>query len=230
LPFLVQRRIGQGKVLLFTSGTYSSWNTLAGKNSNISLFDRILRQLIEDTMPPRTFDTGEAIVMPVEPDRSLRYTLTRPRGDEEVLTVSALGGDVYGLAVPQAFQSGPYQITAANPNAEEALLSGARQPAIRFAVNGPMEESDLTLLGRDGLEERLGSPGESRMWRWIEQGESISLEGAGIRGRDFWKTVVLMVLAGLVLEMLVLSWPSVKADWNARQESITANPMKEGTP
>jgi hypothetical protein len=222
--------MGLGKVLLFTSGTYSSWNTLAGKNSNISLFDRILRQLIEDTMPKRTFDAGEPIVMPVEPDRSLRYTLTKPAGDEEMLTVSALGGDVYGLAIPVAFRAGPYQITASHPNAEESLLSVGKQPALKFAVNGPTEESDLTLLRREELEERLGSPGESGMWHWIDQGESISLEGAEIRGRDFWKTVVLMVLAGLVFEMLVLSWPSVKHDWNARQESLAANPVKEGTP
>jgi hypothetical protein len=83
---------------------------------------------------------------------------------------------------------------------------------LRFAVNGPPEESDLTLLDRAGLEERLGSPGDAGMWRWIDPGESISLEGAQIRGRDYWKILVLMVLAGLVLEMLVLAWPAVKQD------------------
>ncbi len=124
IPFLIERRIGLGKVLLFTSGTYSSWNTLAGKNSNISLFDRILRRLIEDTMPPRNFETDETIVMPVEPDRRLRYTLTRPSGDDEALTLSALGAEAYGLAVPQAFQSGPYRITAKGPSGE-GLPSGA---------------------------------------------------------------------------------------------------------
>ncbi len=229
LPFLIQRRMGQGKVLLFTSGTYSSWNTLAGKNSNISLFDRILRQLIEDTMPPRTFEAGEAIVMPVEPDRSLRYTLTKPTGDEESLTVSALGADVYGLSMPVTFRSGPYQITASNPNTEETLLSGAKHPVLKFAVNGPTEESDLTLLDRSGLEERLGSPGESGIWRWIDPGESISLEGAEIRGRDYWKTIVLIILAGLVLEMLVLAWPAVKQDLNVQRENAGADPLKERT-
>jgi hypothetical protein len=212
LPFLIQRRIGQGKVLLFTSGTYSSWNTLAGKNSNISLFDRILRTLIEDTMPPRNFDAGVPIVLPVAADSSLRYTLTRPSGEEESLTVSALGADVYGLSIPRAYGSGPYQITAKSPNAEETVAIGSSQPVLRFAVNGPPEESDLTLLDRAGLEERLGSPGDAGMWRWIDPGESISLEGAQIRGRDYWKILVLMVLAGLVLEMLVLAWPAVKQD------------------
>ena len=221
LPFLIQRRVGGGKVLLFTSGTYSSWNTLA-ENSNIGLFDRILRSLIEDTMPPRNFETGETIVMPVAPDPSLRYTLTRPTGDEEALTLSALGADVYGLAIPEVFGSGPYQITAKSPAAEEDLLSGNHPPVLRFAVNGPAEESDLALLDREGLEERLGSPGDTGTWRWIGPGESISLEGAEIRGRDFWKTLVLIVLAGLLLEMLVLAWPAIKQDWLAEQAKETA--------
>jgi hypothetical protein len=230
LPFLIQRRIGQGKVLLFTSGTYSSWNTLAGKNSNISLFDRILRGLIEDTMPPRNFGSGETIVLPVPPDRSLRYTLIRPTGEEEALTVSALGSDVYGLAVPQAFKSGPYQITASNPSADEAMHSGTKQPVLRFAVNGPAEESDLTLLNREGLEQRLGSPGENGMWRWIDPGESISLEGAQIRGRDYWKILVSMVLAGLVLEMLVLAWPAVKQDWVVARANGSVEQPREQAP
>ncbi len=216
LPYLIQCRIGQGKVLLFTSGTNSSWNTLSLKNNNISWFDPILRSLIEDTMPPRNFDSGESIVLPVLPDRRLRYTLTLPSGQEEALTVSALGTDAYGLAIPQVFGSGAYQITAKNSDADEAALSGAKQPVLRFAVNGPQTESDLTLLNRAGLEKRLGAPGEAGVWRWIDPGESISLEGAEIRGRDYWKLLVLMVLAGLVLEMLVLAWPAVKQDWLAR--------------
>lgn len=227
LPFLVQRRIGQGKVLLFTSGTYSPWNTLAGKNSNISLFDRILRSLIEDTMPPRNFETGEPIVMPVEPDRSLQYTLTRPNGEQEPVTVSALGADVYGLAIPQAYQGGPYQITANNPNAAREALPGTKQTVLRFAVNGPKEESDLSLLSREELEKRIGSPGEVATWRWVDAGESISLEGAQIRGRDYWKLLVMIVLAGLVLEMLVLAWPAVKQDWLANESGSSSEQPKE---
>lgn len=227
LPFLVTRRIGQGKVLLFTSGTFSPWNTLAGKNSNISLFDRILRTLIEETMPPRNFETGEPIVMPVEPDRSLQYTLTRPTGEESPVTISALGADVYGLAIPQAFQSGPYQITAKNPNANRDDLAGTNQSVLRFAVNGPQEESDLSLLKREELEERIGPPGESATWRWIDEGESISLEGAQIRGRDYWKLLVMIVLAGLVLEMLVLAWPAVKQDWLANEGGSSSEQPKE---
>ena len=133
---------GKAKCCCLLSGTYSPWNTLAGKNSNISLFDRILRSLIEDTMPPRNFETGEPIVLPVEPDRSLQYTLTRPNGEEDPVTLSALGADVYGLAISQAYQSGRYQITANNPDADRNALPGAKQTVLRFAVMAE-EESDF---------------------------------------------------------------------------------------
>ncbi len=134
---------------------------------------------------------------------------------------------MYGLAVPQALQSGAYQITAKQPSGEGLPSAASAQPAVRFAVNGLAAESDLTLLGREGLEERLGAPGEKGRWRWIGPGEKISLEGAQIRGRDYWKTLITIVLCGLVLEMLVLAWPAVKQDVTSAAGKDSAEPTKE---
>ncbi len=228
LPCMVERRIGLGKVVLFTSGTHSDWNTLA-KNKNLALFDRIPRRLIEDTLPKRNFESHEPIVMPVEPDNRLRYTLTRPQGSEETVSVSAREEGGYGLTVPLAYSRGAYQITPKNTNSEEAGLPGAKgaPPVIRFAVNGPNEESNLSLLNREDLEERLGTPGENGMWRWIGEGDTISLEGAQIRGREFWKTIILMVLAGLILEMIVLAWPAVKQDMQQTSQIASGNDSPE---
>ena len=120
--------------------------------------------------------------------------------------------------------------TGSQPNSRRPKVRRARsgaQPVLRFAVNGPAAESDLALLDRAGLEERLGAPGEKGRWRWIGPGESISLEGAQIRGRDYWKTLIMIVLCGLVLEMLVLAWPAVKQNWTSAAGNDSPEQAKE---
>ena len=45
-------------------------------------------------------------------------------------------------------------------------------------------------------------------WRWLEAGESISMEGSQVRGRDFWKWLVVVVIVFLLTEMTILAWPN----------------------
>src|SRR5262249_8494055 len=52
LPFLIERRIGNGEVLMVTSGMFSAWNTLPKTNAML-LMDRILRAHLERTLPER---------------------------------------------------------------------------------------------------------------------------------------------------------------------------------
>src|SRR5690606_16417033 len=54
LPFLVERRIGEGRVVLVASGVFSSpsgqgWNTLPLTDAML-VFDRLLRSMIESTL------------------------------------------------------------------------------------------------------------------------------------------------------------------------------------
>ena len=116
--------------------------------------------------------------------------------------MSALGADVYGLSIPQAFTSGPYKITVQKSREEDTGIPGTKQLVMRFAVNGPAEESDLTLLDREGLEKRLGAPGEQATWRWIDAGESISLEGKGRHDPCICPRVVPVVEAMIALTLV----------------------------
>jgi hypothetical protein len=55
LPFLVTRRVGQGRVALITSGVFfgadgNGWNTLT-KTDALVVYARLLRSLIESTLP-----------------------------------------------------------------------------------------------------------------------------------------------------------------------------------
>ncbi len=54
LPFLVERQIGRGQVLFVASGMLSSWNTLPKTNAML-LMDRVLRGMLERTLPVTEF-------------------------------------------------------------------------------------------------------------------------------------------------------------------------------
>ena len=223
LPFLVERRIGAGRVLFVSTGAYSSWNTLTKTNA-ILVFDRIFRSLLESTMPKRNYETGQAITLQAEPSQTLTYVLNRPSGFEETLGVDALGANTYGLTIRNALQSGHYKVTAhravagvrmvsATSKDEKLSAQAGKVSEIPLAINGPESESELESLKAEDLKQRMGDAN----YKWIESGEPISLEGAQIRGRDVWKLLVKLVLFGLIIEMLVLAWPMLKQSLSKEQ-------------
>lgn len=262
VPFLVERTLGDGKVLflatsIFSRGLNSDWNNLT-KDIPVLLFDRIVRRPLEETLPPRTFDSGERIVLPVERSEQLQYSLVRPSKSarheaapaetpagepgevadvpeavpvrEELLPVDALGPETFGVSVRNATRSGHYTVTArriaegssgiqpvsATTGSPGQQPSGEKRREIVLAVNGPADESDLRTIDAHALKERLGDAN----YRWIERDEPIALEGAQIRGRDLWKWLAALALAGLLLEMCVLSWPQ----WMLRLRGEGATP------
>lgn len=204
IPFLVERRVGDGRVLFFASGLRPDWNTLTSGVA-ILMFDRICRRLLEATLPRRTFETGETAELPARPDARLRYALARPDGSEEPLAVEALGPASYGVRVRDAFQSGAYRVTARRAAPDAAAGAGEKTRQTPLAFNGPPGESDLRPLDAEGLRERMGDAN----YRWVAADETIGLEGARVRGRSLWKRMIQGVFAALLLEMVVLAWPAV---------------------
>lgn len=198
-PFLVQRQVGHGRVVLATSGIRSGWNSLT-KTYTIFMYDRLLRTLIDDTLPQRALDAGQRFTLPIDPaDRAREFTLVRPDGRREVLAVEALGGDRYGLSIRDADLRGHYLIVGRD---REDQFSDQTQWQIPISVHGPPEESDLRVLNEETLTERMGKAN----YRWLDAGESITLEGAAGE-QSFWWWLLVGVLALLLLEMLILAWP-----------------------
>lgn len=210
-PFLIQRSLGQGQVLFVTTGVSTNWNTLPRENA-ILLFSRILRSMLEATLPPRNGSTVDPLVLPVA-DRHALYQLTRPDGNKESLTVDVLGSDVFGVTVRPQTARGLYRVTATRVDTTDEPGTPATGGSVRlldvpFAVNGPEQESEPALVDEAGLREKLsGVP-----FRWVGRGEAIRLDGGSVSGRELWKALLLLVLGCLLLEMTVLAWPSLGRD------------------
>ncbi len=208
MPFLVERRIGKGQVLFFSSGVFSEWNDLTKTNAAL-VFDRIFRFLLQDTLPRRNLEAVEQVTLPVESgDRRVNYTLTRPGQPAETLTVDALGGDTYGVTIRNITQSGHYLVAATRSIDPAAAQSTEPDKlwSIPLAVNGPERESELRSIDAAELRKRLGNAN----YRWIERDEPISLEGAQISFQNLWKWLIWLVLVGLLTELAVLAWPNLK--------------------
>ena len=74
------------------------------------------------------------------------------------------------------------------------------------------DRADLTSLTREKFEEKAA---DSEV-RWVGASETISLAGTQISGQNLWMLLVFFVLLFLLLEIVILAWPSVKATLDER--------------
>jgi len=225
LPFLVQRRIGRGRVLFVSSGVFRDWNNMTAEYA-VVVFDRILRRALQRSFPPRTLSSSQPVVIPVAAaERSARVLLTDPEGKAETLAVEALAADRYGIRIPALGRRGIWWVNAYHQEnlpatggwdsaADSRSRSGSPAPGLPetklwqtpLAVNGPAEESDLTPISDQDIFVRAGSvPLVLR-----ESEEAISVSAAAVWREDYWRWLIGAVLVGLGLEGILLAWPVVR--------------------
>lgn len=202
-PYLVIRKIQRGDVLLATSGLLSDWNTLPTSNA-VVIFDRVLRAMIQSTLPPRNFGPTERIAVPLPTaEREVTLQLRRPDGgaQPEPLDRGFVGQEQLGFQIEQPLARGVYHVTALR--AGGSGNNGARETAweLPVAVNGDPEESELQPLGRDQFEARIGDAAV----RWVGPDDEISLAGTQVSGQDSWWWLILAVLGLLLAELLLVA-------------------------
>ena len=204
-PFLMERQIGRGTVLLVTTGLLSDWNTLPKTNAML-IFDRVLRSMVESTLPPRNFPPQERLTLSLPAAaRDATVTLRRPGGEgrREALDVGYISREQLGVTVPRPLTRGLYRVVASRSVANGGQPTEETVWETPLAINGLAAESELTPLARDDFEARVGSAAV----RWVGPDEEISLAGSQIRGQASWWWLILAVLALLLLELIMLAAP-----------------------
>lgn len=202
IPFAIDRSIGAGRVVMFTSGVSSNWNLMRGSGA-MYLFHRTFCQLMEGTLPTRNYHAGQRIVLPVERRNELRLAVTRPSGLREPLNVEAIGSNVSGVIVRRPVLAGTYLVAAERPDSTAPGSASGSMDEIPLAVNGAELESNLTTISVVDLQQKLGHEHA----RVLTADEPIRVEGGTRRGQDLWKLFACCVLGSLLLEKLVLAWP-----------------------
>jgi hypothetical protein len=152
--------------------------------------------------------------------------VTRPDGATIVQHAEALDADTYGVTVGGIHERGFYRVERQVANAVVAAAGSANDvdadaadppdagsqrttPPTLLAANGPAEESQLAAADRQRLVDAAAASGK---FRWIAPGESISVEGASVRGQNLWWWLVATVAACLAVEMTALAWPALVAE------------------
>jgi hypothetical protein len=202
MPFAIERSIGAGRVVMFTSGVSSNWNLLRGSGA-MYMFHRTFCQLMEATLPVRNFHAGQKIAVPMERRNNQRLTVTRPSGQREPLNLEAIGSDVSGVLIRRPVVAGTYLIAAERADDSAPGSAAASIDEIPLAVNGAEAESILLTIPVADLQQKLGH----EYVRVLTADEPIQVEGGTRRGQDLWKLFACCVLGSLLLEQLVLAWP-----------------------
>lgn len=208
-PYLVERRIGQGTVLFVASGLLSDWNTLPQTNTML-IFDRILRSLVQSTLPQRNFPGAERITLPLPAaQHDVTVALRRPgrEKDPEILDTGFIGKEQLGFQIQNPLARGLYRVAAYRPAGNGN--SGVEQTVweVPLTVNGDSGESELQALSREQFQERTVNTTVG----WVGPAEDISLAGAQIRGQDSWWWLIVAVLGLLFVELTILIGSSLKA-------------------
>ena len=201
-PFVVERRVGAGRIVLFTSGVTSDWNLLRG-SAAMYMFHRTFCQLMEGTLPSRNYLAGQKMTLPVERRSDVRYWLTRPTGVKEPLNVDVIGTNISGVTIRRPVLAGTYAVTSEQTDTTSPGSAANRLEEISLAVNGSENESVLTAISIADLQQKLGHDDV----RILTADEPIRLEGGARRGQDLWKLCGWSALGCLLFEMMVLAWP-----------------------
>jgi len=202
--FLVSRRIGRGNVLFCSTGLLSPWNTLPKTNA-VFIFDRLLRGMIQSTLPERTIAPADQLTLPLARlNQNLSVTLSRPgRVTEDPLEVTYIGAQQRGVTLSGLLNRGVYYVRGRKLT---SLLDASTQKPIwevPLAVNGASEESDLSSVTSRELEQATAGADI----HFVAAGEAINLSGAATSWQNSWWWLTLGVLTLLLAEMLVLIKP-----------------------
>ncbi|MBI3909744.1 MAG: BatA domain-containing protein [Armatimonadetes bacterium] len=185
-PLLVEKRLGQGEVILAASGANGEWNELPYKPAFVPLVQELCSHLAQGGEHARNLLIGDPLIKPLplnEATKRVEVTLpddrqeaVKPVVDERGCTVTYRGTDRAGI----------YRLAVEGNGTTDT-----------FGVNVDARESDLRSLDAGQLARLL--PGAR--WNWVDQNEDIL---AAIRrarlGVEIWPHLVYLALLLMVAE------------------------------
>ena len=210
VPMLLERRIGAGQAVLFTSSLSSDWNTLMIEDA-VFVLDRILRGLLRDTLQKVNFQGSETVRLGVRAEeRRNEFILSRPQGGQgETLTPEArgLGGDE--IVVRRVHSRGHYVVASYDANSGGSAGKNKVERWSRpLAVNGPVEESELVSTTESDVKRGL-EEGKKDVLSWFSTGRDVGSGLKSVGGQYSWKYLMGIVLVLLLVEILILSWGAI---------------------
>ena len=244
LPFMVEREVGGGRVVLVTTGMLAEWSTLPRTNA-ILMMDRVLRGMIHSTLPLRNFITQERLSTPLPIlTQGIRWELVRPDAEATVesLAPGFIGRNIRGLTIERPLQAGVYRLIARSeaPRETENVSGGQSGQTVQdnskdlrvnretgllnlpLAIECPAEESQLAEAPMAELAEKLGNH-----VRLLGPGDKLSMSGVQTAAHDMWWWLVLAAFGLLLIELLILT-PLRKTRAVATADQLATRAQRSG--
>lgn len=187
-PFLIERKLGAGRVMLCTSACDADWGNLPMRPAYVPFVQQLVTYLASAVYPPRNVEVGAELAAFLPAGRAgEELTLTLPDGSRKKLTAGARGARAVATW-PSADRPGLY------------TLEGRELAPIHFAVNTPRDESDLAVLDDAQLAELAAALGADVV---NSPSEYQSVQQRRRSGREVWPHVFGAALALLLIELFL---------------------------
>jgi hypothetical protein len=192
-PLLMEKRHGDGAVLLFATACDADWSNLPARPFYVPLMQQIVSYAASSVEPSRNVQVGQPLLA-VLPRAAVgrRATLTDPSGRRHPITIADRGSRG-AMEFRDTRQLGLYTLDFARD-------SEAESPALHFVVSSPRQESDLRQLSPDEID-KLAADMSAQVVTSIE--EYSDLDKTRRHGSEIWHWFFWAVLAMCFLELLL---------------------------
>lgn len=177
-PWLVERRLGIGTVLVFASPCDGAWSSMPVNPVFLPLMHRLVLAFAAGRLPERTLTTGDRLGPSVIPVGAKEFEVTFPSGTSAVYRIEA-----DGAACHDTLLAGAYKVRLL-PDGPEGM----------YAVNPPQEESSDVRITQEEIKGLLGGV-PAAIVRADEHGGALAREG--------WPIAAAAVLFFLLAEILI---------------------------
>ena len=178
-PALMEREIGEGKVILFASAMDLEWNNLPLQGLFLPFIHETLRHLVQPELKQRAYSIGDTFSVDISDEANL-VTAQNPRGEEII------------------FANQDYVVEAALPGFIEANVDGE---SMLFAINPDPEESNFSRTPVEDLFDSIINPDTNPIKSRETQNAQLASELE--RSQRIWWWILCLVMGLLLVESLI---------------------------
>jgi hypothetical protein len=202
-PFLVEKKFGEGRVILCTTPCDADWSNLPVRPFYLPLMQRLVVYLASTVFPPRNVEVGRPLAaFLTRNDVGRKAVFTDPAGSKLEMPIIAKGTRGY-TEFARTQRPGLYLLTAPDGS------------VIHFVVNTSRDESDLRQLTDNERRELAKSLNASlvnsvKEYQQLDRGRRF--------GREIWRPLLWALLALAFTELFLQQWFARRTSSSSRRE------------
>ena len=211
-PFLAERSLGKGAVLLTAFSLDARDSSLPQRNCFVPLVHEITYYLAAPRMPASNVPAGTEVVLPLGavaaadavPPAGQSLLVQTPAGDANARATVVTGRDGPAVRFSATDAPGLYRVRLPGSGGSATAPTG---PAVPFVVLRDADESQIAPMEAedyDALAERLP------LRRVDSADELTALVTGSVPGREIWRILVLLGIATLLGEIALSRWITIQ--------------------